>query len=81
MWLDGFRWEKAGARISEWRVREAVSALGEAETADEGGKARILAVACPYEVPRFEDAIKNIPGAEGIVVKDIAELLAEAMGV
>ncbi len=81
MWLDGFRWEKAGARISEWRVREAVSAFGKAETADEGGKARILAVACPYEVPRFEDAIKNIPGADGIVVKDIAELLAEAMEV
>jgi Fe-S oxidoreductase len=81
MWLDGFRWEKAEVRISEWRVREAVSALGEAEAAGVGGKARILAVACPYEVPRFEDAIKNIPGAKGIIVKDIAELLAESMGV
>jgi hypothetical protein len=38
-------------------------------------------VACPYEPPRFEDAAKTVPGAEGLIVKDIAELLAEAMGV
>jgi len=81
MWLDGFRWEKAEARISEWRVREAVSALGTQETASETGRARILAIACPYEAPRFEDAIKSMPSAEGIIVKDIAELLAESMGV
>jgi hypothetical protein len=78
MWLDGFRWEKAEARISEWRVREAVSALG---TSENGKTARILSVACPYEPPRFDDAIKTVPGAEGILVKDIAELLAESMGI
>ena len=81
MWLDGFRWEKAEARISEWRVREAVSALGNQETTSKGGRARILAIACPYETPRFEDAIKSMPGAEGLIVKDIVELLAESMGV
>ncbi|MCP4166679.1 MAG: (Fe-S)-binding protein [Chloroflexi bacterium] len=68
MWLDGFQWEKAHVRLSEWRVREAV-AVG----------ADILAVACPYESPRFEDATKMIQDARGLVVKDIAELLAEAM--
>ena len=78
MWLDGFRWEKAEARISEWRVREAVTALGSGESEE---KARILAVACPYEPPRFEDATKTVPGAEGLLVREIAELLAEAMGV
>lgn len=69
MWLDGFQWEKAHARLSEWRVREAVDA-----------GANILAVACPYEPPRFEDAIKSTQPAGQLVVKDIAELIAEAMG-
>jgi Fe-S oxidoreductase len=69
MWLDGFQWEKAHVRLSEWRVREAVAA-----------GADILAVACPYEPPRFEDAAKMVQGAGRLVVRDIAELLAEAMG-
>lgn len=68
MWLDGFQWEKAHVRLSEWRVREAL---------DVG--ADILAVACPYEAPRFEDAAKMIQGGGRLVVKDIIELLAEAM--
>lgn len=69
MWLDGFQWEKAHVRLSEWRVREAM-AVG----------AEILAVACPYETPRFEDAAKTVEGAGHLIVKDIVELLAEAMG-
>jgi Fe-S oxidoreductase len=68
MWLDGFQWEKSHVRLSEWRVREAVST-----------DAKILAVACPYEAPRFEDAAKMVQGAGRLVVKDIAELIAEAM--
>jgi Fe-S oxidoreductase len=68
MWLDGFQWEKAHTRLSEWRVREAVAA-----------GADILAVACPYEPPRFEDATKTIAGVADLVVKDIVELLADAM--
>jgi Fe-S oxidoreductase len=69
MWLDGFQWEKAHVRLSEWRVKEAMSAGAE-----------ILAVACPYETPRFEDAAKTVEGAGELRVRDIAELLAEAMG-
>ena len=68
MWLDGFQWEKAHVRLSEWRVREAVAA-----------HANILAVACPYEPPRFEDAAKMNREAGSLVVKDIVELLDEAM--
>jgi Fe-S oxidoreductase len=68
MWLDGFQWEKAHTRLSEWRVREAVAAGAE-----------ILAVGCPYEPPRFEDAVKTIQDASQLKVKEIAELLAEAM--
>ena len=69
MWLDGFQWEKAHVRMSEWRVREALTS-----------GADILAVACPYEPPRFEDAIKTVKEANRLVVRDIAELLNEAMG-
>lgn len=69
MWLDGFQWEKAHTRLSEWRVREAVVA-----------GADTLAVACPYEPPRFEDAAKMVQEAGKLVVRDIAELLTEAMG-
>jgi Fe-S oxidoreductase len=69
MWLDGFQWEKAHTRLSEWRVREAVTA-----------GANILVVACPYESPRFEDAAKMVQEAGQLAVKDIAEMLAEAMG-
>jgi Fe-S oxidoreductase len=69
MWLDGFTWEKAHTRLSEWRVREAVAS-----------GAAVLAVACPYETPRFEDAVKTIKEAAQLKVKDIVELLAEAMG-
>lgn len=77
MWLDGFQWEKAHVRISDWRVREAISALGRRDP--EESKASILAIACPYEAPRFEDSTKTVPGAGGILVKDLSELLAEAM--
>jgi Fe-S oxidoreductase len=69
MWLDGFTWEKAHTRLSEWRVNEAAE-IG----------ANILAVACPYEPPRFEDAVKSLQQAESLVVKDIIELIAESLG-
>ena len=98
MWLDGFQWEKANVRLSEWRVREAVAASGAdrialrppipekkkkaraEEKPSANGTERILAIACPYEAPRFEDAAKMVEGASRLLVKDLAELLAEAMG-
>lgn len=69
MWLEGYQWEQAHARLSEWRVREAVAA-----------GADILAVACTYEIPRFEDAAKMVQKASRLVIRDIAELLLEAVG-
>ncbi|HLC02693.1 MAG TPA: WYL domain-containing protein [Anaerolineales bacterium] len=95
MWLDGFQWEKAGVRLSEWRVREAMAAGGletigpPAQAKPKRGKRheekrelqdRILAVACPYEAPRFEDAAKTVDGAGGLAVRDVAELLLESIG-
>ncbi len=68
MWLDGFQWQKAKVRLSEWRVKEAIMV-----------NADILAVACPYEPPRFEDASKTVQGGHRLVVKDITELIADAM--
>jgi dimethylglycine catabolism B len=68
MWLEGFHWEKAHTRTAEWRVREAL-ATG----------ASTLAVACPYEPPRFEDAVKTVREASGLEVRDIVELLADSM--
>jgi Fe-S oxidoreductase len=68
MWLDGFQWDKAHTRLPEWRVREAIAAGAE-----------ILAVACPYETPRFEDATKMVKNAGKLRVADLTELLADAI--
>jgi Fe-S oxidoreductase/predicted DNA-binding transcriptional regulator YafY len=51
------------------------------EEPESAPRQRILAVACPYEAPRFEDAAKVVPEAADLIVKDIAELLAQSMGV
>lgn len=68
MWLDGFVVEHQQRRLSEQRIMEAV-ATG----------ADTLVVACPYEVSRFEDAVKSTGNDGKIRVKDIAELIAEAL--
>ena len=68
MWLDGFQWEKGEVRLSDWRVKEAVKS-----------EAEVLAVACPYEPPRFEDSTKTVTGAASLQVKDILELLLDAV--
>jgi Fe-S oxidoreductase len=41
--------------------------------------ANVLAVSCPYEVSRFEDALKVAGGEKQMVVRDVVELLAEAL--
>jgi Fe-S oxidoreductase len=69
MWLDGFAADNQRMRLSEKRVLEAV------ETG-----ADTLCVVCPYEVSRFEDAVKSTNNDEALRVLDIAELLAEALG-
>jgi Fe-S oxidoreductase len=68
MWLDGFTDNHVTERLSERRVREAV----------EYG-ADVLAVCCPYEVSRFEDAAKST-GNEQLAVRDIVELMDDALG-
>jgi Fe-S oxidoreductase len=68
MWLDGFMADHVTERLSEKRVREAV------ETG-----AEMLAICCPYEVSRFEDAVKSTGNEGRLLVRDIVELLDEAM--
>jgi Fe-S oxidoreductase len=67
MWLDTFYKEKGMERLSERRIKEAI-ATG----------ADVLAVSCPYEVSRFEDALKTVPHDKPMVVRDVVELLAES---
>lgn len=68
MWLDSFTGNHTRERLSERRVREAV------ETG-----ADLLAVCCPYEVSRFEDAVKSTGNDGKLIVRDIIELIDEAM--
>ena len=70
MWLDGFMADHVKERLSENRVKEAV------ETG-----ADVLVVCCPYEISRFEDAVKSTGNEGKLIVKDIIELVVEAMGV
>ncbi len=69
MWLDGHTVNHTTERLSERRVREAAQSGAE-----------ILAVCCPYEVSRFEDGAKSTGLDEVLAVRDLAELLDEALG-
>ncbi len=68
MWLDTYYKSKDMERLSERRVKEAVAA-----------GASVLAVACPYELSRFEDAVKTLGHDKQMVVRDVVELLAESL--
>ncbi len=68
MWLDTFYKARGQERLSERRIKEAI-ATG----------ADVLAVSCDYEVSRFEDALKVFGYDKKMVVRDVTELLVEAM--
>jgi len=68
MWLDTYFKQKGMERLSERRVKEAIRT-----------GADVLAVSCPYEIYRFEDALKVIPHDKPMVVRDVVELLAESL--
>jgi len=68
IYLDRFIQDRVKDRLADRRIEQAAAT-----------KAEILAVACPFEPARFEDAVK-ITGHEGkLEVRDIVELLAESM--
>ena len=68
-WLDSYIWQRTRVPLPMQRVQEAAKTGAE-----------ILAIPCPLEVPRFEDAIKTA-GLEGrLQVREISHMVAEAMG-
>ncbi len=69
MWLDTYFKAKGYERLSDRRIKEAI-ATG----------ADVLAISCPYELSRFDDALKVAGYEKKMVVRDVAELLAEAIG-
>lgn len=68
MWLDTYYKVKGYERLSERRMKEAI-AVG----------ADVVAVSCPYEISRFEDALKVLGHDKTMMVRDVAEVLSEAM--
>jgi len=65
MWAEG---GTQGARNGEIRIKEAV-VLG----------AKVIATSCPFCLLTLEDAVKISGSADQILVKDISELVAEAL--
>jgi Fe-S oxidoreductase/nitrate reductase gamma subunit len=63
-----FMEEKRGTRISHNRLNEAIG------TGAEG-----VAVACPFCVTMFEDGVRALNAEERFAVKDIAEIVADAL--
>jgi len=68
MWLDTMIWQTAHERLSDRRIAHALASGAE-----------ILAVSCPFETSRFEDALKSTGNEGRLVVRDILELLDESM--
>ena len=62
MWME----EHTGERINIARVKEALEE-----------KPDTICVSCPYCMTMFEDGLKDV-NAEGVQVRDVAEVLAEA---
>ncbi len=60
--------EKRGTRIAHNRLNEAV-----------GTHASGVAVACPFCVTMFEDGVRALNVEERFAVRDIAEIVAEAL--
>lgn len=64
MWLDTMIWQTAHERLADRRIAHALTT-----------GADILAVSCPFETSRFEDALKSTGNEGRMVVRDILELL------
>jgi Fe-S oxidoreductase len=64
MWME----YKAEKRINHMRLQEALAT-----------KAQIVATACPYCLHMLEDAVKAKDLDGSLQVKDLAELIAEAL--
>ena len=57
-----------GERFSDLRLEQAV-----------GAGAEVLVTSCPYCITNFEDSRLNLKDSEAIEVKDITEIVQEAI--
>jgi len=57
-----------GERFGELRLAQAMEVGAE-----------VLATSCPYCITMFEDSRLTLPGAEKVEVKDITEIIQEAI--
>ncbi|OGO38768.1 MAG: Fe-S oxidoreductase [Chloroflexi bacterium RBG_16_57_8] len=64
IWMD----RKKGERFSDLRIGQAVDCGAE-----------VLVTACPYCIVNFEDSRLNLPDGEAIEIKDITEIVQEAI--
>ena len=70
-----------GERPAENRIREALAALGPSANGARGDAKRLLfVVACPKDVVMYTDAVKTTGNEGKIEVRDVIQLVAEAMG-
>ncbi len=68
-----------GGAWSEYPVEERFAVLRVREALETG--ADVIATACPYCTLMLEDAVNVLGAGENIAVRDVAELLAESVGV
>ena len=72
MWMGN---NNPGVRPGEVRVREARKTLGEAHKHEK----HLLVVTCPKDFIMFSDAVKTSHNEKWVEVRDLAQLVAEAI--
>jgi Fe-S oxidoreductase len=68
-----------GERPAESRIREALSALEVQPRNGASGQKLLFVVACPKDVVMYTDAVKTTGNEGKIEVRDVIQLVAEAM--
>ena len=69
----------SGERPAENRIREALSVLDSTAHNGSSGKKLLFVVACPKDVVMYTDAVKTTGNEGKIEVRDVIQLIAEAM--
>lgn len=70
-----------GERPAENRIREALTALNGHATNGASDKKWLFVVACPKDVVMYSDAVKTTGNEGKIEVRDVIQLVAEAMSI
>ncbi len=75
MWME----EKKGKRINIERTEEALGTLAQHGTGNDRSPAGTIASACPYCMTMLTDGVKAKGAAETVQVRDIAEIVLDAV--